>query len=61
VIDQVRHVCQTTIMQDAWTRSQRITVHGWIYDVGDGLLRDLRCSVDSADVLADAYAMAING
>ena len=61
VIDQVRHVCQTTIMQDAWTRGQRITVHGWIYDVGDGLLRDLRCSIDSADVLAEAYAVAVNG
>ena len=61
VIDQVRHVCQTTIMQDAWTRGQPITVHGWIYGVGDGLLRDLRCSVDNADALAEAYAVAVNG
>ena len=61
VIEQVRHVCQTTIVQDGWTRGQRIIVHGWIYGLGDGLLRDLGCSIDSNDALADAYAVAING
>jgi len=60
VIDQVRHVCQTTIVQDAWTRGQRIIVHGWIYGLGDGLLRDLGCSIDSNEALADAYATAVN-
>jgi len=49
VIEQVRHVCETTIVQDAWRASQAIAVHGWIYDVHDGLLRDLDCTVDSAD------------
>jgi carbonic anhydrase len=61
VIDQVRHVCQTTIVQDAWTRGQRIIVHGWIYGLDDGLLRDLGCSVDSNGALAEAYAVAVNG
>ena len=61
VIDQVRHVCQTTIVQDGWTRGQRIIVHGWIYGLGDGLLRDLGCSIASSDALAEAYAVAING
>ena len=44
VIDQVRHVCQTTIVQDAWRRGQTLTVHGWIYSLRDGLLRDLEVS-----------------
>ena len=42
VIDQVEHVCQTTIIKDAWARKQPVAVHGWIYDVSDGLLRDLK-------------------
>src|SRR6476646_11687827 len=44
VIDQVDHVCHTTIVQDAWRRKQPIAVHGWIYDLRDGLLRDLHCT-----------------
>jgi carbonic anhydrase len=44
VIAQVRHVCQTTIVQDAWRRNQHVAVHGWIYDLRDGLLRDLQCT-----------------
>jgi carbonic anhydrase len=60
VIDQVRHVCQTTIVQDAWTRGQRMIVHGWVYKLEDGLLRDLGCSVDSNEALAEAYVTAVN-
>jgi carbonic anhydrase len=45
VIDQVIHVCRTTVVEDAWTRGQPVTVHGWIYDLRDGLLRDLHCTV----------------
>jgi len=41
VVTQVRNVCQTTIVQDAWRRGQTLTVHGWIYSLQDGLLRDL--------------------
>lgn len=41
VIEQVRHVCQTTIVQDAWRRGQPVSVHGWIYSVADGRVRDL--------------------
>jgi len=44
VIEQVHHVCQTTIVQDAWRRKQPVAVHGWIYDLRDGLLRDLQCT-----------------
>ena len=38
---QVEHVCQTTIVQGAWRRGQELVVHGWIYDIHDGLIRDL--------------------
>ena len=59
VIDQVRNVAQTTIVQDAWARGQRLVVHGWIYDVADGLLRDLRCTMRHAEELALVYQRAL--
>ncbi|HUO84422.1 MAG TPA: carbonate dehydratase, partial [Thermoanaerobaculia bacterium] len=40
VIEQVINVCRTTIVRDAWSRGSTLSVHGWIYDVADGLLRD---------------------
>jgi len=45
VIEQVVNVSQTTVVRDAWTRGQALSVHGWIYDLHDGLLRDLDVSV----------------
>lgn len=45
VIEQVTNVSQTTVVRDAWSRGQSVTVHGWIYDISDGLLRDLEVSV----------------
>ena len=59
VIEQAVHVCETTVVQDAWGRGQRLTVHGWIYDLHDGLLRDLRFCVDaSEDPVASCAAAA---
>jgi len=55
VREQVDHVCGTTIVQNAWARGQALAVHGWVYSLRDGLLKDLGCSVDSADGVADAY------
>ena len=49
VVEQVRNVCETTIAQDAWTRGQRLTVHGWIYRLDDGLLHDLGVTIASLD------------
>jgi carbonic anhydrase len=60
VVEQARHVCQTTIVQDAWRRGQPLAIHGWIYDIGDGLLRDLGCSSAGPDQMAEAYARAID-
>jgi carbonic anhydrase len=52
VIEQVANVCQTTIVQDAWERGQALTIHGWIYGLQDGLLRDLGVAISRADDLA---------
>ena len=41
VMQQVYNVCQTTIVQDAWKRKQDLSIHGWIYDLKNGLLNDL--------------------
>ena len=60
VMDQVRNVCQTTIVQDAWMRQQRLAVHGWIYAVADGLLRDLGCTTSSMSELPGIYQRAVN-
>jgi len=49
VREQVINVAQTTIVQDAWARGQSVTVHGWIYSLADGLLRDLDVCVDGAN------------
>jgi carbonic anhydrase len=55
VIEQVKHVCQTTIVRDAWARKQPLTVHGWIYDLRDGLLRNLRCTASGVDEVDVSY------
>ncbi len=59
VIEQVVHVCQTTVVADAWQRGQDLTVHGWIYGLHDGRLRDLELSVTRGTDLGFAYTSAI--
>ncbi len=49
VIEQALHVCETTVVRDAWERGQDVSVHGWIYDLQDGLLRDLNFVVTRGD------------
>jgi carbonic anhydrase len=49
VVEQVANVCQTTIAEDAWARGQELTVHGLVYGLEDGLLRDLGVSIDSLE------------
>ncbi|HEV3468918.1 MAG TPA: carbonate dehydratase [Pyrinomonadaceae bacterium] len=55
VVEQVLNVGRTTIVQNAWGRGQELAVHGWIYGLGDGLLRDLGLSVKSQAELTAAY------
>lgn len=59
VIEQVLNVGNTTIVQGAWKRGQELVVHGWIYGLEDGFLRDLGISIDSADRMASAYQECI--
>lgn len=56
VLAQARHVCQTTIVEEAWARDQPLSVHGWIYDLRDGLLRDLDVTVENARDAAETFA-----
>src|SRR5437868_5179419 len=60
VIEQVLNVGRTSIVQSAWKRGQELTVHGWIYGLEDGLLRDLGVSIDNAEGSATAYRNAIS-
>ncbi len=58
VIEQVVNVCQTTIVQQAWEREQPLAVHGLIYDLHDGLLRDLNMHITHYDELTEHYQRA---
>jgi carbonic anhydrase len=45
VIEQVKNVGETTVIQDAWGRGQDVTIHGWIYDLKDGIMSDLGIAI----------------
>jgi len=60
VIEQVANVCQTTIARDAWERGQELEVHGWIYRLEDGLLRDLKVTVSGFDETLASYHAAVS-
>ena len=57
--DRVANVCQTSIVLDAWERGQDLSVHGWIYGLRDGLIRDLGTTVNGPDEALPAYQAAI--
>ncbi len=59
VIEQVANVCQTTIVRDAWSRGQPLAVHGWIYGLKDGLIRNLNVSGGSQEEAEAAYRSAV--
>jgi carbonic anhydrase len=61
VIEQVANVCQTTVVRDAWERGQPLAVHGWVYGLSNGLVRDLRTTAACADDVASAYEAALAG
>ena len=60
VIEQARHVCQTTIVQDAWARNQPLSIHGWIYGLDDGRLRNLGASAADVADIDVAYRRAVS-
>lgn len=59
VIEQVVNVCETTIVQDAWSRGQDLTVHGWAYRLDTGLVNDLGMSSSSIEEMTERYAKSI--
>ncbi len=58
VLEQAANVCRTNVVQDAWRRGQPLTVHGWIYGLKDGLMRDLGLTVRRAEDLAPRFNAA---
>src|ERR1051325_4150780 len=60
VIEQVLNACQTSIVGDVWKRGQELTVHGWIYGLHDGLLRDLNICITAPQETAAAYTAAVD-
>jgi carbonic anhydrase len=60
VIEQALNVCQTTIARDAWERGQDLAVHGWIYGLQDGLLRDLNMTVTRLEETRPIYRSALS-
>ena len=61
VMRQVSNVCHTTIAQNAWDRGQSLEVHGLIYSLMDGLLKDLNCSVSDTDQIPEIYRVMSDG
>lgn len=59
VIEQVNNVCQTTVVQSAWERQQAVAVHGWIYGLKDGLLRDLNIRITNRNEAREIYRTAV--
>ena len=55
VIEQAKNVCHTTCVQEAWARGQELTVHGFIYSVKDGRLKDLNINFDNLNKINDLY------
>ena len=55
VVEQMSNVCRTTLVQDAWERGQPLSVHGWVYGINDGLLREMGVAASSRDEAAAAY------
>jgi carbonic anhydrase len=59
VVEQVLNVCQTTVVQEAWNRGQNLTIHGWIFGLTDGLVRDLGVSIDAPGNVQGTYEQAV--
>ncbi len=59
VVEQAHNVCHTTVVQEAWENGQELAVHGWIYKIQDGLIRDMHVTITGPNEIADAYRVAI--
>jgi carbonic anhydrase len=59
VIEQVGNVALSTVLQDAWARGQKVAVHGWVYGLSDGLLKDLGVTMDRPETVVDVFGAAL--
>jgi len=59
VIEQVGNVALSTVLQDAWARGQKVSVHGWVYRLKDGLLKDLQVTMDNPDTIVEVFGNAL--
>lgn len=59
VLEQARNACHTTVVQDAWARSQEVVVHGWVYGLHNGLLEDLKLTAAGPQDVDPAYRRAL--
>ena len=59
VIEQVQNVCSTTVVQSAWNQGQNLSVHGWIYNIADGLLKDLGVHASNPQDVSESYRLAM--
>jgi carbonic anhydrase len=59
VLEQSLNVCETTVVQDAWARGQSVVIHGWVYGLHNGLIDDLKMTVNDAAQVAAAYGLAL--
>jgi carbonic anhydrase len=59
VLEQALNVCETTVVQDAWARDQSVVVHGWVYGLHDGLLKDLNITAAQFAEVGPAYGRAM--
>ena len=57
--EQVINVCKTNIIKDAWARGQDLTIHGWIYSIADGLLKDLGVNINCLEDMRPKYHAAV--
>lgn len=55
VFEQVKNVCRTSIVQHAWKTGQELAVHGWIYSIEDGILKDLKVCITNLDEISRAF------
>lgn len=55
VLYQVMNVCHTTIVQNAWAKGKKLSIHGWVYDISTGLLKDLNCCISALDQIDETY------
>lgn len=59
VLQQVHNICHTTIVQEAWIRGQAVSVHGWVYNMATGRLKDLKCCISGPEQLEDIYRINV--